>query len=1329
MITTEQFVLQQAVRANATLSAPRTIDAFEVKLPFDSIIHYMTDTTADLGIRGSNALLQTQTNDVRLSFIQDGYGAYGKPRKITFNSAKFIKGYRQQQKRIRYINDWQRAVSKPKDLVVFDYSLLLRMYQHNVGRRRFLEQWQNIADSMHQKITDRSVSTRNHFIQVKLPEVLPTEAEFRKVEDEIKDNFLTEQWTTPEHFWLREIWKIMKGNPEIFKYAAPVKEKADSAEPVKDIRAITNPERVFFVITEGRTSAIVQMSNLIERGAGQLKKLHDMFEALYKTRTVADDEALEEEEIPDKQIVAGVDNLAIEKIAELGAAGKLTAAQQRGLVSMAQRFDSNKDPFGSGKSVGEMSKITPERIKVKADLPTRVNRRIAPKHATRASSNSLRRDYIQGGVLEADIMNMLRHLSRAGVFVQNMEMEDLLDAKNDARTLKLRIVPANGKASTLPIDLFNFDKDGTFLADGVRYSMDAQKVDVPIRKVGDQRAALTSYYGKLFIQRSPLVKYSYTKWVQTNLNRAAFDPENNAVVNVRFGNNALPKFALPRAYSAAMQIISQFNNRGVVYNFEYDKRADVFGEANVKKYEKNGRVLVAKKGASLYAIDMDDRLIEVTNKNADLGDFMNYLSNDWSKRPVDFAEFSKLKGKNIPLALVFGYYMGLGKLLRRLKVKYRTEPANIRSTAALDDVVIQFSDERLIIKTDDKKAKLILNGFAPVADVCKTFRAADFTRKDVFGPVLKTMGVEKYHLNEFDLIRELFVDPITLEILEDMKEPTDIEGLMERCAELIVYDDKPDETDPEFMRERREERIAGFLYAAMVKGIKEQRNKPNPAIHPIYVGPRDVWGDVVADSTSQLVKELNPAHTLKALEAVSLSGEGGRAAQTLVKSSRVFHPSDVGRYSEATPDSGKVGIRTYTPPDPKIRNLRGMHDSEQEGILGSTQALSTTGLLMPASHHDDPKRQNLCNVQWSAVVPAQGYELVPCRTGYESIIGSRLGDLFVLNMEKSGKVTKVTEDLLQVEYDDGTKQGWELGPFHGKAEGKVVVHHRVTDMKEGEKFVVGDQIAWHRDFFDRDVMSPKVKNVAMKTGALAYTALVENNDTLEDGSRIGRKLQEKLTTTSAKEKGILLLADQAVVNLVKVGQEVSEDDFLCNIMEGSAYGLDQDKDSFAALAKLSGSSPKAKKAGRITSVEITYNGTPENFHPTLRELIEEDEKRRKKVKRDTGRRMATTGQIKRATFVSGEKCIPGTMVITIMIDYDLVHGVGDKGTMANQLKTVHGGTLEGENYSEDGTELDLYFGYRSVNDRIVGGPIKQGVVNTTMIHISKRMYEIYKNGK
>lgn len=370
------------------------------------------------------------------------------------------------------------------------------------------------------------------------------------------------------------------------------------------------------------------------------------------------------------------------------------------------------------------------------------------------------------------------------------------------------------------------------------------------------------------------------------------------------------------------------------------------------------------------------------------------------------------------------------------------------------------------------------------------------------------------------------------------------------------------------------------------------------------------------------------------------------------------------------------------------------------------------------------KRANLASVQMSAVVPAAGYSSIPYRTGYESVIGSRLDKDFVFNALEDGVVKSIKKDYIAVEYKSGKKDGSILGVSHGSVAGKFISHFHETDFKEGDTFKVGSVIAWNRSFFERDFFSKT--NVTMKIGALLTVAMLESNDTLEDGCAVDKKTAKLLSTKLTKQRTIVLTFDQELVNAKKLGDTVHKDDVLGTIVDTGIGVSDYDDKAIAALARLANTSPKAKLSGLISNMDLVYYGDIDDMSPGLQGLCKAENKRRGAIAKNTGDGSSPTAEVKDRTFFGGEEILENTVAIRYFIDDDGDCGIGDKLVIGNQLKSIVGREMVGQNTTADGRPINVIFGWNSVNARIVLSPIKMGVVCTTCEAAMGRMIELYE---
>lgn len=475
---------------------------------------------------------------------------------------------------------------------------------------------------------------------------------------------------------------------------------------------------------------------------------------------------------------------------------------------------------------------------------------------------------------------------------------------------------------------------------------------VPIRKVSESRVALTSYYGKVFINRSDRSTDDYSSWLSRKISKFSLDVRDGRVIEGRMGKNPIPKVRLPRDFTAIMTKISGFKTGSFVFNFEFLRRKDLYLEEELKEASKLGMTPCGRAAGKLLLMDKNS-IIHILKPSGltELSSIRDIIGGEWGKVPVDKAIVSVF-GKKTPLGLILGRWLGLEALIKRTKIKYRKVPSNVRSSVEDSEFVVKFKDFHYYFDKSNIEATMILAGFTAVSKQLELYNSHEFEKPEVYTTILLNHGLHTLAIREIRLIRDGFVDHITEEILKDMGEPTKIIDLFFRSVELLRDDVAPDETDPSLMRIRGYERISGFLYKTFVDAVRVQRGSPNPKNAALDIRINSVWQMLVGDATTQLAQSINPVHSTKEQEGVSLSGEGGRSATSLVQRTRVFHKDDVGIFSESTPDSAKVAVRTFLTPNAAIKNTRGML-GKYDRDNGTAGALSTTSNILPAANHDD----------------------------------------------------------------------------------------------------------------------------------------------------------------------------------------------------------------------------------------------------------------------------------------------------------------------------------------------------------------------------------------
>jgi hypothetical protein len=1021
----------------------------------------------------------------------------------------------------------------------------------------------------------------------------------------------------------------------------------------------------------------------------------------------------------------GMDQGIIEKANELADSGMVSGAEYRRLMKLANSYKEIPNPYGKGTLADHMV-INPESLKITKPVLIPDSPTVFDKSMLQSSLLEFDKRYIEN-ILPKDVVNSVMSIQNAGVAVTSYDVEDVEDVLNHYEIHTIKLTPATGQSSTIRFKIPKVDPDGSYLANGVRYSLRKQRGDVPIRKVSPSRVALTSYYGKVFVDRSERAVNDYPKWLCNKIRAIGLDDSDKRVTEMKPSNVFDQLVSVPKLYSTLAQHFRRFKAVGIDFVLEYTKREEEFGAKAVQAAEGKGVVVIGRKGTELIVVDHYDTLYAVKAKGLEpLGKIEELLELDISTAPMEMAEL-RVFNKTIPLGMVLSYYLGLERIIKSLKpTSFRRSPVGERLKLADGEYAVRFADENLIFHRDDKVIALLMEGFNTYAKTIKNYSVQDFNRKDVYLNVLETNKIGVRYLRELDLLRDMFVDPVTYDLLVEMKEPTQWEGLLTRAVELLITDWAPAETDMEFMRIKGYERIAGAVYAEVVRSTRIHNARRGSSGNKLEMAPHAIWQAIQEDPSKGLVEESNPIECLRTQEAVTFGGVGGRSRRSMVKRSRVFHPNDMGVISESTVDSGDVAISTFLTADPSFTSLRGISRRYRSGEDGATKLISTAALVSPCADRDDPKRVNFIGIQYHSTMFSEGYQVQPVQTGYDEVIAHRVNDLFAYTAQLDGTITALSDDAITVTYKDGTTRSVELGRRFGTVAGKTFPHNIATDLKLGQKVKAGDVVSYNTLYFQPSTLNPK--QVSMKTGVMVRTAILECADTLEDSSVISERVAKLMTTSVTEIRDIVLTFDQTVRNFVKTGQTVDSEDILCTIEDAVTANTELfDEDTIDTLRLLGAQTPKAKHNGVIERIEVFYNGDKEDMSPSLRAIADLGDKERAKLSKNLNRKVLT-GSVDGALRVAGNPLNMDSMAIRVYITTRVSAGVGDKGVFVNQMKTIFGRVMSGRNQTESGEDLDAIFSYTSFSNRICLSPELIGTTTTLLKVLSKKVVEAYKKG-
>ena len=652
--------------------------------------------------------------------------------------------------------------------------------------------------------------------------------------------------------------------------------------------------------------------------------------------------------------------------------------------------------------------------------------------------------------------------------------------------------------------------------------------------------------------------------------------------------------------------------------------------------------------------------------------------------------------------------------------KYQPEP---------NDIHIKFADRVLHFNRYPLKKSLIIAGLS--AYDLSAYNMSDFESKDVYYELFTENGLAANYLKGIDSFYDLFIDNMTYTVLKQMNEPTNVRDLLLRCAELLSTTDHKEASSAANHRIRGYEQFNAILYNEMSRefaAYQTRRGKNNS----FSINPNAVYLRIIQNESTMPAEASSPLEDIKIYSNITYGGIGGRTGESFVASDRRYASDDTGVLSEATADSGKVGMNAMLSFNPTIKNTMGVIESKDKKDLKPSNLLSAHALLMPFAVNDDCNRLNFISIQYSHVLNTEHVERNRIRTGYERVIAHRVSDNFASVAEQDGKVTKIdtTAKLMEVTYDDGTKTVFKIGDNYELAESIVIQNNLVPNVKLGDKFKKGDVLTYNKGYFNRDHFTGQVD---MTTGVMANLCLIETDSTLEDATEISERLAEKLAINPVNERVVTLSAKSQVFKMVGKGEHVKVTDPLIIFDESGIdadNGLTTDEDAMSILGDISRSSPSAKFSGEIVNIVAYYGGEISAMNPTLASIVKEA------IVQPNAAAKLASGSKRENEFIQSSVIPAGckfkgvefdedTVMLIFYIKERIIHGVGDKLVVCNQLKSTTSGIFPKPVTTESGVEIDVMYSQKGVNSRKVMSPFPAGIISRIVEKLEKDVIDEY----
>lgn len=936
--------------------------------------------------------------------------------------------------------------------------------------------------------------------------------------------------------------------------------------------------------------------------------------------------------------------------------------------------------------------------------------------------------------------------------VRELNKEDTSTSDDLIETYTCKYESAKGERFTLKLDIPKFVDNQYMILRGNRKNIPIQLFLMPILKTEENAVQIVSCYNKIFVRRFG-TNSGKSNPVTDKLMKALDKEYKHIKTETGDNSKVCSKYELPIDYIDLASNYSKIETPRYTFLFNQD-----YIRSKYKIDDKNGLC---------FGIDKKTKEPIYFKPNPDQPIFFSYylqimiensLSNT-NERDVFIDNFNSaatavrycysrasILGTNIPLVVICGLAEGLEKTMQKAKIRYSLSEARPEYDKATQDI-IKFNDGYLLYNLDYSSC-LLMNGLKQCAteehsltEINSRLMYLDFL--DMFGGRIKADGLDNF--------QDCMVDPITREVLQHYKLPTDYVSIL-LYANFLLSDNKFTKHGDirSTRRMRRMEQVASYMYEVLSKaygaystGLKHGRNvgfsvKQSAVIDRLLVG-----------NTTDDQSILNALGEYEAYYAVTPKGPSGMnsdRAYSLDK--RSFDDSMVNVLSASTGFAGNVGISRQATIDANIEGSRGYiyNDPDMEnGEINSVKTLCMTESLTPfTTTRDDPMRLAMGFIQTSKHgMRCNHSDPALITSGADEALPYLISNTFAYKAKENGKVVEIVPDeYMIIEYDK---------PVNGKSHEYIDLSESVqknsssgfyvtlkldTELKEGKRFKAGDIVAYDKQSFSDEMGADD--NIAYNIGTLAKFAILNTDEGFEDSAIISNSLSEAMASDVVLEKEITIPKAANVYNLVKKGQEIHEGDTLMILQ--NAY---DEEDVNMLLKNLAGSEDeitdlgripiKSKVTGVVQDIIIERTVEIDELSPTLKKVVnsyENDIKRKKKAMAQYGiedenktlpdtKAMPATGKLKNAY---------DSVVIRIYLMYHDKFKVGDKLIYGTAVKGVDKDVFpEGlEPYSEyrKDEKIHALLSIGSINARMVTSVLITTAINKGLIELSRKVKEM-----
>jgi len=938
-------------------------------------------------------------------------------------------------------------------------------------------------------------------------------------------------------------------------------------------------------------------------------------------------------------------------------------------------------------------------------------------------------------------------------YIEDVKIDDTSTQFTSQETWEVKFKDENFKTHKMKFNMPKVDKNGFLKINGDIKILKKQWFMIPIAKISPDKVFVTSNLNKVMVYRQGST-LNHNTVILYKLITTYFKDNKNILItignNERDNENILTNIEFDFFAKRFYQIVIKGKGSKLTLFFNIPHLLKYIEKHEIKYNMKNNMpfAILETNDGKVQVIDLnplssnDSYCVIVLSLIRELGVVENFDSIITNINVPKRRVYSRItiQSKKVPLILFLSSLFGL----KRIISYYKSSDVFFSEKRIKDSLMpfVKLKDGYLYYNQYPLTLSLLFNGLTELNTEDYTFE--DFETQvpaiDYIYAKYKTRNIMK----GWTFFKEFFLDPITIEVLGDLKLPTDFLEVFLYVNDLLGDNNYTDETDVSLYRVRGYEVLPVLLYKSMTEQYSKLK-KEGYSRESFTIPDNEIIKRLHKSFILENYDAINPMTELKSKSLITFKGPNGvNESRAFQLKKRAYGRSMIGTIGMSSVDSNSVGIIKYLTMNPRITSTRGYIDPPTEEEIKNMKlgniATIEEAVIPFVNKYDDPKRVGFASKQTVHVIPTKYSSNPLVGSGADKSLIYLIGDTFGAKAKKDGVCTSIDEKngVAIIAYEDGTFESVYFKEQLNRNSNMYLTNTLVLNVKEGQKVSAGDVLTYNDQFFSKLPTGEFV----VKQGPLCRLVVMENDGTEEDSSDITTTFAKKLSTDVVKRIQIPINAQSNIISYKQKNDYVIYGDSLIiyeetedeNVSEILSKTGDIDESVLDSIAR---HKSKSKETGFIRDMKVYWTIPPEEMSESCRKFVQEYIDAEMKIinfeEKQTGKKSERRLNIQVSepirNRIRGVEVNPeGSILVEYYIgDYKSM-GPGDKLVYYSSLKSIvaHVIPQELEPYSlpenkYDDTKVDAVLGFISIGARMVMSIWFAGFLGNVLFTMSKRI--------